>query len=204
LGRGASALRQKTQEKKLRSKTILSSIILSASILVFSVVASQNINTYHLPFNISYNTLSKPVQQQVDCLAQNIYHEAKSEPREGQVAVALVTLNRLASGNYANDVCGVVNQKTNGVCQFSWVCQPFIATKSLTSNTNSLYNDIRNVAVYVLINYDNMNDVTKGATFYHADYVNPQWGLPKTTQIGRHIFYKRNTDLQTMKKEIKL
>jgi spore germination cell wall hydrolase CwlJ-like protein len=204
LGRGASALRQKTQEKKLRSKTILSSIILSASILVFSIVASQNINTYHLPFNISYNTLSKPVQQQVDCLAKNIYHEAKSEPREGQVAVALVTLNRLASGNYANDVCGVVNQKTNGVCQFSWVCQPFIATKSLTSNTNSLYNDIRNVAVYVIMNYDNIHDVTKGATFYHADYVNPQWGLPKTTQIGRHIFYKRNTDLQTMKKDIKI
>jgi spore germination cell wall hydrolase CwlJ-like protein len=204
LGRGASALRQKTQEKKLRSKTILSSIILSASILVFSVVASQNINTYHLPFNISYNTLSKPVQQQVDCLAKNIYHEAKSEPREGQVAVALVTLNRLASGNYASDVCGVVNQKTNGVCQFSWVCQPFIATKSLTSNTNSLYNDIRNVAVYVIMNYDSIHDVTKGATFYHADYVNPQWGLPKTTQIGRHIFYKRNTDLQTMKKDIKI
>jgi spore germination cell wall hydrolase CwlJ-like protein len=204
LGRGASALRQKTQEKKLRSKTILSSIILSASILVFSVVASQNINTYHLPFNISYNTLSKPVQQQVDCLAKNIYHEAKSEPREGQVAVALVTLNRLASGNYASDVCGVVNQKTNGVCQFSWVCQPFIATKSLTSNTNSLYNDIRNVAVYVIMNYDNIHDVTKGATYYHADYVNPQWGLPKTTQIGRHIFYKRNTDLQTMKKDIKI
>ena len=188
----------------MRNETILSSIILSASILMFAVVASENTNTYHLPFNISYNTLSKPVQQQVDCLAENIYHEAKSESKEGQIAVALVTLNRLASGNYANDVCGVVKQKTNGVCQFSWVCQPFIATKSLTSNSNSLYNDIRNVAVYVLMNYDNMNDVTKGATYYHADYVNPQWGLPKTTQIGRHIFYKRNTDLQTMKKEIKI
>jgi hypothetical protein len=28
--------------------------------------------------------------------------------------------------------------------------------------------------------------------------------LPKTTQIGRHIFYKRHSDLATMKKEIKL
>jgi spore germination cell wall hydrolase CwlJ-like protein len=135
---------------------------------------------------------------------ENIYYEAKSESREGQIAVALVTLNRLASGNYANDVCGVVKQKTNGMCQFSWVCQPFFTTKHLTSNTNSLYNDIRNLAVYVLMNYDNMDDVTKGATYYHADYVNPQWGLPKTTQIGRHIFYKRNTDIQTMKKEIKI
>jgi len=188
----------------LRSKTILTSIILSASILLFAVTATENINTYHLPFNISYNSLSKPIQKQVDCLAENIYYEAKSEPREGQVAVALVTLNRLASGNYGEDVCGVVKQKTNGICQFSWVCQPFFATKSLTATNNSMYNDIRNLAVYVLMNYDNIGDVTKGATYYHADYVNPQWGLPKTTQIGRHIFYKRNTDLQTMKKEIKL
>jgi spore germination cell wall hydrolase CwlJ-like protein len=133
-------------------------------------------------------------------LAQNIYHEAGHETREGQIAVALVTLNRLASGNYANDVCGVVNQKTNGICQFSWVCQPFFTAKF----NNSLYNDIRNLAVYVLMNYDNMGDVTKGATYYHADYVNPGWNLPKTTQIGRHIFYKRHTDIQTMKKEIKI
>jgi spore germination cell wall hydrolase CwlJ-like protein len=49
-----------------------------------------------------------------------------------------------------------------------------------------------------------MADITKGATYYHADYVNPQWKLPKTTQIGRHIFYKRQSDLVTMKKEIKL
>ena len=184
----------------MRSKTILSSIILSASILFFSVVASENINTYHLPFNISYNSLSKPTQKQVDCLAQNIYHEAGRETKEGQIAVALVTLNRVASGNYASDVCGVVNQKTNGVCQFSWVCQPFFTTKY----DNFLYNEIRNLAVYVIMNYDNMKDVTKGATYYHADYVNPQWGLPKTTQIGRHIFYKRHTDIQTMKKEIKI
>ena len=164
---------------------------------MFAVVSSENINTYHLPFNISYNSLSKPTQKQVDCLAQNIYHEAGRETREGQIAVALVTLNRLASGNYANDICGVVNQKTNGMCQFSWVCQPFFTTKQ----DNSLYNSIRDLAVYVVMNYDNMKDVTHGATYYHADYVNPQWGLPKTTQIGRHIFYKRYTDTQTMKKE---
>ena len=171
---------------------------------MFAVVASENINTYHLPFNISYNSLSKPAQKQVDCLAQNIYHEAGHETKEGQIAVALVTLNRLASGNYGNDVCGVVNQKTNGMCQFSWVCQPFIATKSLTGTNNSLYNNIRDLAVYVIMNYDNMKDVTHGATYYHADYVNPGWGLPKTTQIGRHIFYKRYTDTQSMKKEIKI
>jgi spore germination cell wall hydrolase CwlJ-like protein len=57
-----------------------------------------------------------------------------------------------------------------------------------------LYNEIRDLAVYVVMNYENIKDVTYGATYYHADYVNPAWGLPKTTKIGRHIFYKKKSD----------
>ena len=158
--------------------------------------------------DVTYTQLTAEARTQVDCLAENIYYEAAHEPQEGKVAVALVTLNRLASGNYGNDVCNVVKQKTsingNTICQFSWVCQPYLTIKSLTVNNNLVYNDIRNLAVYVLFNYDNMKDITQGATYYHADYVDPNWGLPKTTKIGRHIFYKRQHDLQTMKKEIKL
>jgi spore germination cell wall hydrolase CwlJ-like protein len=57
-----------------------------------------------------------------------------------------------------------------------------------------LYNEIRDLAVYVVMNYEHIKDVTHGATYYHADYVNPGWGLPKTTKIGRHIFYKKKSD----------
>lgn len=178
----------------MRSKILSFSLILSFMIVFASVMASES-TRYFLPFNIQYYALSKPAQKQVDCLAQNIYHEAGHESQEGKVAVAMVTLNRLASGNYADDVCGVVKQKTNGTCQFSWVC---IGT-GLTIRDNSLYNDIRNLAVNVIMNYDNMKDVTHGATYYHADYVNPGWRLPKTTKIGRHIFYKSNKDIVTSK-----
>jgi spore germination cell wall hydrolase CwlJ-like protein len=193
----------------MRSKTLLTSIFISSFIILFATFAAKSSeNKYNLPFDIAYHTLSKPIQKQVDCLAENIYFEAGHEDREGKVAVAMVTLNRLASGNYAPDVCGVVKQKTanNGttVCQFSWVCTSLFTTKRLTIAHTSLYNEIRDIAVYVLMNYDSMHDVTKGATFYHADYVNPNWGLPKTTKIGRHIFYKNKRDLETMTKEIKL
>lgn len=193
----------------MRSKPILFSIILSAFVILFATFAAKsNENKYSLPFDIGYNTLSKPLQKQVDCLADNIYFEAGQEDREGKVAVAMVTMNRLASGNYAGDVCGVVKQKThfNGttVCQFSWVCNTFFTSKRLTIIHSSLYNEVRDLAVYVLMNYENMHDVTKGATYYHADYVNPGWRLPKTTKIGRHIFYKNKRDLETMNKEIKL
>jgi spore germination cell wall hydrolase CwlJ-like protein len=178
----------------MRSKILSLGALLSAAI-VFTSVALSGETRYFLPFNIEYQSLSKSTQKQVDCLAQNIYHEAAYEPQEGKVAVAMVTLNRLASGNYADDICGVVKQKTNGTCQFSWYC----AVAGLTIRDYSLYNDIRNLAVNVVMNYDNMSDVTGGATYYHADYVNPGWRLPKTTKIGRHIFYKSNKDTVTNK-----
>lgn len=187
----------------MRSKFILICTVLSALFLITSVVSADYIR-YDQPVKVDYHALSKPVRKQVDCLAENIMFEAGHEPKEGQVAVAMVTLNRLSSGNYADDVCGVVKQKTKGTCQFSWVCEATNAAKRLTMLHTPLYNEIRELAVNVLFNYDTMKDVTNGATYYHADYVNPRWGLPKTTKIGRHIFYKRDSDLQTMNKEIKL
>lgn len=186
----------------MRSRPIQLSILISAAILVLSVF-STNQGKYHLPYDIKYHTLSKSTQKQVDCLAENILFEAGNESKEGKVAVALVTLNRLSSGNYASDICGVVKQKTNGICQFSWVCESITGNR-LTLLRSSLYNDARNVAINVLMNYETMKDITKGATYYHADYVNPHWGLPKTTQIGRHIFYKRQSDVNKIDKEIKL
>jgi len=74
----------------------------------------------------------------------------------------------------------------------------------LTMINSSLYNEIRSVAINVIMNYETMKDITKGATYYHADYVNPNWGLPKTTQIGRHIFYKRQSDVNKIDKEIRI
>lgn len=187
----------------MRSRPILLSVLISAMILVFATTYT-NQGKYHLPFDISYHTLSKSTQKQVDCLAENIMFEAGREPKEGQIAVALVTLNRLASGNYGDDVCGVVKQKVNGICQFSWVCEPINTVKRLTLIHTPNYNDIRGLAIYTIFNYDTMKDVTKGATYYHADYVNPNWGLPKTTQIGRHIFYKKQSDIKSMNKDIRI
>lgn len=191
----------------MRSNTILPSIFVSALILIFATTHT-NQNKYLIPENIKYHTLAKPAQKQIDCLAENIMYEAGSEPREGQIAVALVTLNRVASGNYAKDVCGVVKQKTthNGktVCQFSWVCEPINTSKRLTTGHIMMYNQVEQLAIYVMMNYETLKDNTKGATYYHADYVNPNWGLPKTTKIGRHIFYKKNSDVVNINKEIKL
>lgn len=163
-------------------------------------------NVYFLPVNIPFHSLTPSIKKQIQCLAENIYFEAAHEPKDGKIAVALVTLNRLASGNYASNVCDVVYQRTTFqekiVCQFSWTCQAKEMANRLTIRSNPLYNDILDLSVRVYMNYDKIEDMTKGATYYHADYVNPGWKLSKTTKIGRHIFYKKENDLNNLNKEI--
>jgi spore germination cell wall hydrolase CwlJ-like protein len=154
-----------------------------------------------LPFKTNYYSLSKDLQKQVTCLAENIYFEAAHEPTEGKKAVAFVTLNRVRTGNYAHSICDVVYQKTGGTCQFSWYCDKKFTDRRLTIKETKLYTDIRELAVNMIINHDKLKDVTNGATYYHADYVNPGWKLEKVDQIGRHIFYKRKGDKIDRNKE---
>lgn len=134
----------------------------------------------------------KVKEAQLKCLAQNIYHEAGYEPFEGKVAVAQVTMNRLESGRFANTVCGVVQQKNviyqKVVCQFSWYCDDAARRKPLN---NPAYQESFEVAKMVLFENFRLSTV-KEALYYHADYVNPQWGKPKVAKIGRHIFYKES------------
>jgi N-acetylmuramoyl-L-alanine amidase len=135
---------------------------------------------------ITYSDLTKDARRQVDCLAENIYHEAGHESKEGKKAVAQVTLNRLESGKFAGSICGVVKQKVEGTCQFSWFCMPV----KLNRNSEA-FRESMAVALFVYANYEKLKDVTHGALYYHADYVNPRWrNVEKTTVIGRHIFYK--------------
>lgn len=134
---------------------------------------------------VHYSQLTKDAQKQIDCLAQNIYHEAGWEPEKGKIAVALVTLNRVQDERFGKDICSVVKQRTHSVCQFSWFCE---GKKMITNNF--VYDQAKEIALYVYANYEKMHDITQGALYYHADYVNPRWKLEKTTVIGRHIFYK--------------
>ena len=176
----------------MRSKLILFSIIFSSLILFLSLMS---VDTYNiLPIKSTYNALTVEAQKQVTCLAENIYFEAAHEPLEGKTAVAFVTLNRVQSG-YADNICDVVKQKTGKTCQFSWYCDITFTSRTLTIKQTSLYNEILQLSTNVFLNFERMTDVTNGATYYHADYVNPNWKrLQKEKQIGRHIFYKSKID----------
>lgn len=176
-------------------KSIFVTIICIVTILSFSFMMAES-KTYYLPYKVLFNNLAGDAQKEVECLAENIYFESAYEPNKGKIAVAFVTMNRVNSGKFADSICSVVKQKINNVCQFSWWCEDKPRTistnKLLTNSYNPLYNDIRNLATYVYVNYDKIKDPSEGALYYHADYVNPGWrNMVKITQIGRHIFYKK-------------
>jgi spore germination cell wall hydrolase CwlJ-like protein len=133
----------------------------------------------------------KTREQQLDCLAINIYREAGYEPFEGKVAVAQVTLNRVQTGKFGKDVCGVVYQKNvvmeKVICQFSWACDSVHKNRPINKEA---YNESYEVAKKVLLEGFRLS-ILKDALYYHATYVNPRWPLEKIGQIGQHIFYKQ-------------
>ena len=128
--------------------------------------------------------------KQLDCLAKNIYHEAKGEPFEGKVAVAQVTINRAASGQFPSDICKVVYQKNvvydKVLCQFSWYCEQ--ATMARPKNT-AAYKECQIVARQVLLEEFRLPSL-KQALYFHGTHINPGWKREKVATIGGHVFYK--------------
>ena len=138
-------------------------------------------------------------KQEIACLAVNIYHEARGESKDGQIAVAFVTLNRVKSNSYPDTICGVVYQGYNKPswrdetkmvpirhrCQFSWYCDG----KPDMVLDFEIYEEIILLAIDVMVN--RYEDNTEGSLFYHADYVEPHWAqhMAKTVKIDNHIFY---------------
>lgn len=124
-------------------------------------------------------------------MALNIYHEARSEPVVGQVGVAMVTLNRVADDAFPSTVCGVVKQggyKRSKRCQFSWYCD---GKSDKPANAKAWR---RALAVAYRALFHGFTDPTRGALWYHADYVSPRWArfMQRTTQIGRHLYYRES------------
>ena len=131
-------------------------------------------------------------EKQLDCLAQNIYHEAGYEPFEGKAAVAQVTLNRAESGKFPGDICKVVYQKNivydKVLCQFSWYCE---GKAGIKPKNREAYEQSMEAAKKVLLEGFRLPSL-ENAMYYHADYVNPKWNKERVAKIGAHIFYSDN------------
>jgi len=132
---------------------------------------------------------------EIGCLARNVYYESRGESREGQLAVALVTINRTENKMFPNSICGVVNErkKSKGelVCQFSWRCEAHTNPKKTVRQQHESYQ----VALQAIQQYDYLSTrlVPKDTYWFHANYVRPSWRKVKQriARIDNHIFYKQ-------------
>lgn len=147
---------------------------------------------------LDYSLIAAESDEELVCMAKNIYFEAGNQPLSGKIAVGLVTLNRTMSGQFPNTICDVVYQAEyyknyRGVdvplrnqCQFSWFCD------GKADNPTDSYTWLQSLGVAEEILDYSLIDITEGALWYHADYVNPNWSnyLQRIVTIENHIFYK--------------
>ena len=136
----------------------------------------------------------KNIERQLACLARNVFYEANGEPMAGQMAVAQVTVNRVKSGLFPNDLCAVVTQSTvvgsdTRVCQFSWYCDSRLNKNKVINKNSASYI----AAKKVLVDGERVDKIDQDVMWFHEDsvHVNPHWPHKVATKIGNHVFYKR-------------
>ena len=127
----------------------------------------------------------------LQCLAENVYFEARGEPLAGQYAVAEVTLNRTHAANFPHTICAVVHEarwdplRRRHVADFSWT-----ELGALSPEDGTAWRQARAVANAA---YDELSPpLVPDALYYHATSVRPDWARSRraVATIGNHIFYR--------------
>lgn len=146
-----------------------------------AIVASVKLKN-HSPY-IQKRTSIDYTRHDIECLARNVYFEARGEKTVGQFAVAQVTINRVLAKRWGKSVCKVVYANK----QFSWTTQEKLKSVTLKGKD---WETAKLVAKASLEKGVRVKDLDK-ALFYHADFVNPRWRDDKSRikEIGAHIFY---------------
>jgi spore germination cell wall hydrolase CwlJ-like protein len=158
--------------QRLRSRRVVLSVAAGAVLLALAAAAAAKWS----------------IDRELECLALNVYFEARGEPLAGQVAVAHVVMNRSADPRFPGNVCDVVRQggKETIDCQFSWWCDEHADRPTHMADWQLAKEIARTVY------WSGAEDPTGGALWYHAVHVRAYWRgrYQKGPVIGRHIFYR--------------
>ena len=181
-----------TRFKKILTWTIMSTAVLALT--VTSIASGNQDRAFGFKVAKAQEQKVKNIERQLACLARNVFYEANGESMAGQMAVAQVTVNRVKSGLFPNDLCAVVTQSTivgsdTRVCQFSWYCDEQFNKKKIISKDSPSYI----AAKKVLVDGERVAKIDKDVMWFHEDSVkvNPRWPHKVATKIGNHVFYKR-------------
>lgn len=141
---------------------------------------------------------------QLDCMAQNIFYEARGESIKGKEMVGMVVMERVKSPHFPKTICGVVKQANHTAsgrvirnqCQFSWYCDGHNHAIHFDSGAvQQEWAESYAIAKKVMNNKVKLKIDMKGVTHYHAGRVNPFWARDHkdyklVARIGHHLFYR--------------
>ena len=161
------------------------STVSSAARDIAREAASLHRNGWPLYALVDRYAAGAPLDEEANCMAVAVYHEARGETLEGQLAVARVIMNRAVSGKYPTTWCGVVKQPW----QFSFV-NPRTGTMPGVDQASASWRKALGITRLAMANA--VPSLSTDVLWYHANYVAPSWGrrLTKVSQIGAHIFYR--------------
>ena len=126
---------------------------------------------------------------ELECLALNIYHEARGESLLGRKLVAQVTVNRVRHNGFPDTVCGVVRQSK----QFSWTHDGRIDHP----RDRAAYEEAYLISIaFLLLNQKADVHYYNLLLNYHALSINPAWSnLQPVLVHGEHVFLVRKREL---------
>lgn len=123
--------------------------------------------------------------KELNCLAKNIYFEARGEGLKAMAAVGQVTRNRVGNDPFPTTYCKVVNQKS----QFSWVKSKPKVNKEDESWTRAQF--IAKYTYYIGWPYD----LVENSLYFHDKSAKPYWAkhMEKVKTIGSFTLYKQKS-----------
>ena len=165
----------------------LALLIITTAMTITDTGGSRNADAHTIRVE-STNVEFLRKKNELRCLTDAIYFEARNQSSKGMIAVGQVIMNRTRDPRFSKNVCEVVHQKINRRCQFSYLCK---SESYRTVDDPKSWEIATKIAHITYHGY--VADVTNGATFYHAKYVKPSWrnNVEKTVVIKDHIFYRR-------------
>ena len=162
--------------------------------MTFSILVGTIITPIYAKSQAETDAVMAALQQvkaeELNCLALNIYYEARGSNLADKAAVADVVINRTLDRRYPSSICDVVQDgyiPGKRVCQFSWYCDG----KSDTPVDQDKWMEAQSIA-FNMMEFGDYRGLTEGATHYHATYVDPFWAssLQMVGRIGAHIYYR--------------
>ena len=117
--------------------------------------------------------------EEFTCLAKIVHHESANQPEAGQLAVAHVVLNRLASPRFPKSVCAIAMQPGQ-----------FFNVHAYDPSGDRRWSNSLRIARQAMAGEG--SDVAPGAMFFHtAGHTSAFFrSRPRVTQIAGHVFYR--------------